>query len=98
MLKMVRYAFLLACVMEEVYTIVSKEKLVILESLTQKRSPAMKKDITDLFVFVDDFVAGLEKDHCTKHLQYSETKGMPTRIPGLSSSEIICILLDLFRN
>lgn len=53
----------------------------------------MKKDITDLFVFVDDFVAGLEKDHCTKHLQYSETKGMPTRIPGLSSSEIICILL-----
>ena len=53
----------------------------------------MKKDITDLFVFVDDFVAGLEKDHCTKHLQCSETKGMPTRIPGLSSSEIICILL-----
>lgn len=53
----------------------------------------MKKDITDLFVFVDDFVTGLEKDHCTKHLQYSETKCLPTRTPGLSPSEIICILL-----
>ena len=57
----------------------------------------MKKDITDLFVFVDDFVKGLEKDHHTRQLQSSDKKGLPTRIPGLSNSEIICILL-MFQN
>ncbi len=57
----------------------------------------MKKDITDLFVFVDDFVKGLEKDHYTTQLQSSDKKRLPTRIPGLSNSEIICILL-MFQN
>lgn len=57
----------------------------------------MKKDITDLFVFVDDFVKGLEKDHYTRQLQSSYKKSLPTRIPGLSNSEIICILL-MFQN
>ena len=57
----------------------------------------MKKDITDLFVFLDDFVGGLEKDHCAKHIQFAEMKSSPTRTPGLSNSEIICILL-MFQN
>jgi hypothetical protein len=57
----------------------------------------MKKDITDLFVFVDDFVEGLEKDLQTHQLPATEAKRCPTRVPSLSSSEIVCILL-MFQN
>jgi len=53
----------------------------------------MKKDITDLFVFVDDFVAGLEKTQNDHLLQSSPLPKLPTRTPGLAHSEIACILL-----
>jgi len=57
----------------------------------------MKKDITDLFVFVDDFVTGLEKAQYRSSLQSFTPTNLPTRTPGLSPSEIICILL-MFQN
>ena len=53
----------------------------------------MKKGIIDLFVFVDDFVTGLEKAQNDHLLQSSPLAKPSTRTPGLAHSEIACILL-----
>ena len=47
----------------------------------------MKKDITHLFCFVDDFVQGVGA------VQLEDQKRKPTRVPQLTDSEIITILL-----
>jgi transposase len=54
----------------------------------------MKKDITFLFCFVDDFVQELEDE--MRNIQISHARKQPrqaTRVPGLSHSEIMTIIL-----
>jgi hypothetical protein len=51
----------------------------------------MRHDITELFCFVDDFCKVLN-DEFSRH-QLSGTTKKPTRVPGLSNSEIVTILL-----
>ena len=53
----------------------------------------MKKDITELFCFVDDFAKGMEKEIKSRQLQKTPTSRYPTRVPGLTDSEIATILL-----
>ena len=51
----------------------------------------MKKDITELFCFVDDFTKDIEEEVKTHQLQ--KNKRHLTRVPGLTDSEIMTILL-----
>lgn len=53
----------------------------------------MKKDITSLFCFIDDFCQSI--DGCIKSHQIAEgnQKTQPTRTPGLMNSEIMTIML-----
>jgi transposase len=53
----------------------------------------MKKDITSLFCFVDDFVQGIQEEIKSYCLASCSRARNPTRQPGLSESEIITILL-----
>lgn len=52
----------------------------------------MKKDITNLFCFIDDFVSEWERE-LKKQALSSGHRGALTRIPGLTSGEIITIML-----
>lgn len=52
----------------------------------------MKKDITELFCFVDDF-ANMYEETIRHHQISGEKQRKPTRTPGLAYSEIITILL-----
>ena len=53
----------------------------------------MKKDITELFCFVDDFAKDMEKEIKNHQLQQTSISRQPTRVPGLTDSEIMTILL-----
>jgi Transposase DDE domain len=53
----------------------------------------MKKDITELFCFVDDFSKGLEEEIKSHQLENNKISRHNTRIPGLIDSEIMTILL-----
>lgn len=53
----------------------------------------MKKDITYLFCFVDDFVAGINKERQAYYLERGQKRVSPTRVSSLTQSEIITILL-----
>lgn len=53
----------------------------------------MKKDITELFCFVDDFAGELKKEVKSHQLQSHKSSLHPTRIPGLTESEIMTIIL-----
>ena len=53
----------------------------------------MKKDITRLFCFVDDFLKALEEEKKNKQIEDGEKSRKPTRIPGLTESEIATIVL-----
>ena len=52
----------------------------------------MKKDITNLYCFIDDFTKECEKE-IKKHAIKSGFKDKPTRIPGLTQAEMITIIL-----
>ena len=53
----------------------------------------MKKDITELFCFVDDFAKGIAKEVKSHQLKNNKFLRRPTRTPGLTDSEIMTILL-----
>ncbi len=53
----------------------------------------MKKDITELFCFVDDFAKGIAKEVISHQLKNNKSLRRPTRTPGLTDSEIMTILL-----
>jgi hypothetical protein len=53
----------------------------------------MKKDITELFCFVDDFTCGIKKETEAYRLENNSSTKSPTRVPQLSESEISTILL-----
>ena len=53
----------------------------------------MKKDITELFYFVDEFAQGLEKEMACHQLSTHSKPHSPTRQPGLSMGEIMTIIL-----
>lgn len=53
----------------------------------------MKKDITDLFCFIDDFEKMYEETVRHHQLTQGNKVKCPTRTPGLTGSEIITILL-----
>lgn len=53
----------------------------------------MKKDITELFYFVDEFAQGLEKEMARHQLSNSTKFRLPTRQTGLSIGEIMTIIL-----
>ena len=52
----------------------------------------MKKDITQLFCYIDTFVEEMNKT-IKNHALSSPIKRSPTRIPGLHESEIMTIIL-----
>ena len=62
------------------------------------RDLPMKKDITNLYCFIDDFTKECEKE-IKKHAIKSGFKNEPTRIPRLSQAENInlCLLNLLFQ-
>ena len=53
----------------------------------------MKKDITGLFCFVHDFTKLYEEAIKQYSLDHCKKSRKPTRVPGLSESEIITIML-----
>jgi hypothetical protein len=53
----------------------------------------MKRDITELFCFVDDFVSGLEETLRSARLSNGGKAKQPTHVPRLRESEIITIIL-----
>jgi hypothetical protein len=53
----------------------------------------MKKDITELFCFIDDFCKDLEQEAKKYSLEHNYKIKKPTRTPILSESEIITIML-----
>jgi hypothetical protein len=53
----------------------------------------MKKDITELFCFIDDFAKGIEREVKSHQLTNPVSRRNPTRSPGLTDSEIMTILL-----
>lgn len=53
----------------------------------------MKKDITELFCFVDDFAKGIAKEVKSYQLKDNKLLRRPTRTPGLTDSEIMTIIL-----
>ena len=53
----------------------------------------MKKDITELFYYVDEFTEGMEKEIRTHQLSSQPCFSLPTRIPGLCMGEIVTIIL-----
>lgn len=53
----------------------------------------MKKDITELFCFVDDFVVGIEKEQRRYQLEDAGKQRKPTRTTQLCTSELMTILL-----
>jgi hypothetical protein len=55
----------------------------------------MKKDITELFCFVDDFANVYEEIMRHHQITYEQKTKHPTRTPGLKCSEISTILLLL---
>jgi len=58
----------------------------------------MKKDITSLFCFVDDFTKGIQEEIKRQSLPLHESTKKPTRTPDLTESEIVTIILMLLRN
>jgi hypothetical protein len=62
----------------------------------------MKKDITELFCFLDDFCKAMESETEMYRIRNGETSRTPTRTQGLSCSEIMTIVLmfheEKFRN
>ncbi len=52
----------------------------------------MKKDITELFCFIDDFSCGIKEKLSHHMLEFEGCKGV-TRKPGLKESELITIAL-----
>lgn len=52
----------------------------------------MKKDIINLFCFIDDFTNECKKE-LKKHALGVCNKSTPTRIPGLTESEVVTIIL-----
>ena len=53
----------------------------------------MKKDITELFCFIDDFAQGIEKEVKSHQLTSPVSRHTLTRSPGLTDSEMMTILL-----
>ena len=53
----------------------------------------MKKDITSLFCFIDDFCKAIEKDIKSHQITYGNFPKNPTRTSGLKNSEIMTIML-----
>jgi hypothetical protein len=53
----------------------------------------MKKDITALFCFVDDFANLFDAEVIKRALESGVKHRRPTRIPGLADSEIATIIL-----
>lgn len=53
----------------------------------------MKKDITGLFCFVDDFCKMTQKEMLKHQISNKEKQKKATRIPGLTESEIMTIML-----
>ena len=53
----------------------------------------MKKDITALFCFVDDFVKFYDKKMKERAIAKGEKQRKPTRVPRLTMSEILTIVL-----
>ena len=51
----------------------------------------MNHDITELFCFIDDFCKAFDEELTKRQLSQNSKK--PTRVPGLTSSEILTILL-----
>lgn len=52
----------------------------------------MKRDITELYLFVDDFVKAADQ-HFQNHALSQNPLHQPTRVPALSDAEILTILL-----
>ena len=52
----------------------------------------MKKDITNLFCFIDDFSSKCKKEMDKRSIS-DGTSVNPTRVPGLYESEIITIII-----
>ena len=53
----------------------------------------MKKDITELYCFVDDFVTEMEEELKKHQISNGQKNVGPNRIPGLSIGEIMTITL-----
>jgi len=53
----------------------------------------MKKDITELFYWVDEFTDNIEKEMKSYQLPATQKARVPTRVPGLCVGEIMTILL-----
>lgn len=53
----------------------------------------MKKDITNLFCFIDDFVQGISKEWKAYLLEQGESTRRLTRTPELTKSEIMSVIL-----
>jgi hypothetical protein len=53
----------------------------------------MKINITEIFCLVDDFCKYISKELCKKAIKSGEKVRKPTRIPGLTDSEIITTML-----
>ena len=53
----------------------------------------MKKDITELFCFVDDFEKSIKREIEKHQLSSNESSKVTTRILGITESEIVTILL-----
>jgi len=53
----------------------------------------MKKDITELYCFIDDFTKSCKEMMQSKQIALNGKCNKPTRSPGLSESEIITIIL-----
>jgi IS5 family transposase len=53
----------------------------------------MKKDITNLFCFIDDFVTEIDTEINKYLIALEEKTRKPTRIPGITISEIMTIVL-----
>ena len=53
----------------------------------------MKKDITELYCFIDDFTKSCKEVIQSKQIALNGKYNRPTRIPGLDESEIIAIIL-----
>jgi len=53
----------------------------------------MKKDITELFAFLDDFTKAVDKYNSQHLIKFETHSKLPTRIMTMSISEIITIIL-----
>jgi hypothetical protein len=52
----------------------------------------MKKDIAELFCFIDDLCKAIKSETGKRRLRNGEKIGTPTRTPGLNDGEIMTIM------